>query len=187
MIAEKAVEPVPTKSEAPIVFTNMNDGSTRFYADNPELNAVSISDPYPFPRMDEHHDDLVEVTVFATLDAKLAYWQIEIDWCDLDEAAFTSHYGLYRLTRTLFRLKNTPGLFRRAVDVVLVSLHWPFVVTYLEDIVVLSRSPLDHIEHIRRVLRLLYKASASPNLKKCKLFAETVGHLGHVARHGPWN
>lgn len=66
------------------------------------------------------------------------------------------------------------------MDVILASVRWQFALGYLEDIAVFSKSPQDHIEQMRSVLKLLYKAGGTLSLKKCRLFAENINYLRHV-------
>lgn len=112
----------------------------------------------PISRTHECIDGLGEATVFYTLNASSGYRQIEIDERDRDKAAFLSHYGLYRLTRMLFGLKNALRTFQRAADIIFASVQWQFAIVYLDDIVVVCKSTADHIEKVLRVLRLLFEA-----------------------------
>lgn len=81
-------------------------------------------------------------------------------------------------------LKNARKTFQRATDVIHVSACWQLALVYPDDIVVFSKSRQDHIEQIRRVLKVPEKAGAAFTLKNCKLFSETVDHLDHVIQTG---
>lgn len=73
-----------------------------------------------------------------------------------------------------FGLKNASGAFQRAMDAILVSVLWHFVVIYLDSIVVFLKWLEDDTEHVRRILQLLYEAEVSLELKKCKFVTETI-------------
>lgn len=77
-------------------------------------------------------------------------------------------------------LENAPSSFQRRLDVVLSAVNWQFALSYLEDIVVLSKSLDEHIEHVHSVLTLLSDADVNLKHKECCCFAETIDHLGHV-------
>lgn len=70
------------------------------------------------------------------------------------------------------------------MDGIFASVPWQFAVVYMDDIVVFSKLPKNHIEQGRCVLRKLYKAGVTLKLKKGKFFTETIDYLGHVIRPG---
>lgn len=83
-----------------------------------------------------------------------------------------------------FGLKTAPVIFQRATDAILASVHCWLALVYLDHIVVFTKSPHDHTEQVRRVLRIPYTAGVTPKLKKCKLFTETIDYFRHVIRPG---
>lgn len=133
--------------------------------------------------MDECIDSLVEPTIFWTLDANSRYWKVEIAAQDCDKMAFTSHHGSFRFTRVPFRLKNAPETFKRAMDGrpaekgKMAACH-----SFLDDIGILSQTPDQHINHVRKVLTLLNEASVTLHLKKCEFFTNRIDCLGNVIR-----
>lgn len=122
--------------------------------------------------------------MFSTLRASSGYWKTEIDERDRDKTAFTSNHGLYRFTRIPFGLKNPLETFQRAIVVIISSVCSQFGPVHFDEIVVLSKSPADHIEKVWCVLGLLYEASVTLKLKKYKFFAERIDYLGFVIRPG---
>ena len=158
MLAKGVIEPATTDWASPIVFVPKPDGSLRFCVDYRRLNALTIRDSYPIPRMDECIDSLGEAVIFSTLDCNSGYWQIPVAQEDKDKTAFISHYGLYRWLRMPFGLKNAPGTFQRAADIILASVKWQFALVYLDDIIVYSKSIEEHLDHLASVLKLLQRA-----------------------------
>lgn len=71
---------------------------------------------------------------------------------------------------------------RLALSSVRWTLRWQYALSYLDDIVIFSRTPQEHIGHVRKVLTLLHDAGVTLQLKKCKFFTETINYLGHVIR-----
>jgi hypothetical protein len=95
------------------------DGSLRFCVYYRRLNAITVPDTYKLPRMDECIDSLGEAVVFTTLDCNSGYWQIPVEPADREKTAFTSHLGIYQFRRLPFGLRNAPGTFQRAIDIIL--------------------------------------------------------------------
>jgi hypothetical protein len=79
MLAKDVIEPATCEWASPIVLVPKPDGSLRFCVDNGPLNAITVPDTYPLPRMDECIDSLGEAVVFTTLDYNSGYWQIPVD------------------------------------------------------------------------------------------------------------
>ena len=83
-----------------------------------------------------------------------------------------------------FGLRNAPGTFQRAIDVILAQVRWQYSLVYLDDIVVFSKTGEEHIDHVRSVLSLLADAGVTLKLKKCFFFTDKIDYLGHVIRPG---
>ena len=124
MLAQGVIEPATCEWASPIVMVPKPDGSLRFCVDYRKLNSITVPDTYPLPRMDECIDSLEEAAIFTTLDCNSGYWQIPVDPADRDKTTFTSHYGIYRFIRLPFGLRNAPGAFQRAVDIILSEVKW---------------------------------------------------------------
>ena len=184
MLKEGIAEPATTEWASPIVFAPKKDGTLRFCVDYRRLNAMTIRDSYPIPRMDECIDSLGNAQVFSTLDANAGYWQVELDERDKDKTAFVTHHGLYRYTRMPFGLKNAPATFQRAMDVILASVKWQTAIVYLDDVIVFSTDIGQHVHQVDRVLRLMSEAGMTLKLKKCFFFCDKIDYLGHVISPG---
>jgi hypothetical protein len=119
MLAEQVIEPATCEWASPIVLVPKPDGSLRFFVDYRRLNAITVPDTYPLPRMDECIDSLGDAVVFNTLDCNSGYWQIPVHPEDRDKTTFTCHYGIYHFLRLPFVLRNAPATFQRAIDIIL--------------------------------------------------------------------
>jgi RNase H-like domain found in reverse transcriptase/Reverse transcriptase (RNA-dependent DNA polymerase) len=184
MLKAEVIEPSTSEWAIPIVLVTKPDGSTRFCVDYRRLNAVTVRDLYPLPCMDECIDSLGEAKIFTTLDCNSGYWQIPARPEDREKTTFTSHEGLCWFLHMPLGLRNAPATFKRFVDITLSGLTWKICLVYLDDIIVFSKTPTEHMALLDAVLHRLYRAGLTLNLKKCHFFKETVDYLGHVIRPG---
>lgn len=184
MLEQQVIEPATGEWASPIVLVPKPDGSLRFCVDYRRLNAMTVPDTYPLPRMDECIDSLGDAVIFTTLDCNSGYWQIPVQPEDQDKTTFTSHYGTYRFLRLPFGLRNAPATFQRAIDIILSGVRWKTCLVYLDDVIVFSSCRKAHLAHVAEVLTVLGNAGLSLKLQKCRFFAETVNYLGHVIRPG---
>jgi hypothetical protein len=166
----------------PVLESGFPSGISLCY--NRKLNAITVRDSYPLPRMDECIDSLGDAKMFTTLDCNSGYWQITVRPEDREKTTFTFHEGLYRFLIMPFGLRNAPATFQRFADITLSGLTWKSCLVYLDDIVVFSKPPTEHMAHLDAVIHRLYRAVLTLNLKKCHFLKDTVDYLGHVIRPG---
>lgn len=178
------IEPSSSPWASPVVLAPKADGSYRFCVDYRRLNAVTIRDTYPLPRMDDCIDSLGEAKIFSTLDANWGYWQIPIAEEDRDKTTFTSHVGTYRWKRMPFGLMNAPSTFQRALDMILSAYNWQTCLVYLDDIIIFSKDYESHLEAVDKILETLKQAGISLKLKKCTWCTDSVKYLGHIIKPG---
>ena len=124
------------------------DGSLRLCIDYRDLNAVTVKDAYPMPRMDDVLDSLSGSKIFSKLDALSGYHQVGVAEADIPKTAFACRIGAFEFVRMPFGLVNAPATFQRIMDDVLREFNWKFVAVYLDDIIVHSRSLEEHRMHL---------------------------------------
>ena len=178
------IEPASSEWASPVLLAPKKDGTNRFCIDFRRLNAMTIPDTYPLPRMDDCIDSLSNARVFSLLDALWGYWQILLAEADRDKTTFTSHMGTHRYLRMPFGLRNAPATFQRILDITLSGARWRFCLVYLDDVIVFSKDYEEHLDHLDHVLGLLKEAGIKLKLKKCFFFKEEVEYLGHRIRPG---
>jgi hypothetical protein len=184
MLKTGVIEPANSEWASPVVLITKKDGSVRFCVDYRKLNALTIRDTYPLPRMDDYLDSLGEARWFTTLDCNSGYWQIPVAEEDKDKTAFVTHCGIHRFNRMPFGLVNAPATFQRALDMIVAGVKWMYALVYLDDVIIYSRTFEDHLKHVSHVLALLKGAGVSLKLKKCYFFKSEVEYLGHIVTPG---
>ncbi|MGL5690696.1 MAG: reverse transcriptase domain-containing protein, partial [Bacteroidales bacterium] len=163
-----------------IVPIKKEDGSLRLCIDFRRLNLITIKDSYPLPRIDEIIDKLVGSTYFTVLDATSGYNQIAIREEDIQKTAFAFNNGFYEYTRMPFGLCNAPATFQRVMDKILCKRTRCFVLPYLDDVIVFSKTLAEHNQHVRIVLEKIKGANITLNKKKCKFFQTEIKILGTI-------
>ena len=119
------------------------------------LNAVTIKNKYPLPRIDILFDQLSKAKVFSKIDLRSGYHQIKIRPQDTPKTAFSTRYGLYEYLVMSFGLTNAHAYFMYLMNSVFMPELDKFVVVFIDDILVYSENEQDHAEHLRIVLTRL--------------------------------
>ena len=184
MLEAGVIEPATSEWASPVVLVPKKDGSLRFCIDYRRLNAKTVADAYPLPRMDDCLDSLGDAGIFSTFDCNSGYWQIPVAPEDRDKTTFITHMGTFRHVRMPFGLRNAPATFQRALDIILSGVRWQTCLIYLDDVIVFSKNEEEHVAHVDEVLTLLRSAGVSLKLKKCEFFKPKVDYLGHVITPG---
>jgi hypothetical protein len=152
----------------------------RFCIDYRRLNAVTIKDAYPMPRIDDIFDALRGASIFSTFDLAAGYWQIPVGDEHIHKTAFRTTDGLFEMTRMPFGLTNAPATFQRMMDRVLKGMKWHKCMVYLDDIVLFSTDMATHLRDMEELFARLAEAGLKLKLSKCHLIQERIPFLGHV-------
>ena len=148
------------------------------------LNAVTIKNKYPLPRIDILFDQLSKAKVFSKIDLRSGYHQIKIRPEDVPKTAFSTRYGLYEYLVMSFGLTNAPAHFMYLMNSVFMPELDKFVVVFIDDILVYSENEEDHVEHLRVVLTRLREHQLYAKFSKCEFWLREVPFLGHVLSDG---
>ena len=140
---------------APVLFVKKKDGSMRLCIDYRELNKVTVKNRYPLPRIDDLFDQLQGATVFSKIDLRSGYHQLRIRDRDIPKTAFRSRYGHYEFIVMSFGLTNAPAVFMDLMNRVFKNFLYTFVIVFIDDILVYSKTEAEHDEHLHKVLETL--------------------------------
>ena len=166
---------------SPMVLVRKKDGSLRFCIDLQKLNSRTIKDAYSLPRIEESLDCLNGAVIFTSLDLKTGYWQVEMDKESIPYTAFTvGPLGFYKCVRMPFGLTNTPATFQHLMESCLGDYHLKYCIIYLDNIIIFSRTPAEHINRLRKVFEKLDEAGLRLKPSKCEFFKDRLEYLGHI-------
>ncbi|KAL4018033.1 hypothetical protein IC575_021620 [Cucumis melo] len=165
---------------APVLFVKKNDGSMCLCIDYRELNKVTVKNRYPLPRIDDLFDQLQGATVFSKIDLRSGYHQLRIKDGDVPKTAFRSRYGHYEFILMSFGLTNAPAVFMDLMNRVFREFLDTFVIVFIDDILIYSKTEAEHEEHLRIVLQTLRDNKLYAKFSKCEFWLKQVSFLGHV-------
>ncbi|KAL4032933.1 hypothetical protein IC575_006016 [Cucumis melo] len=127
----------------------------RLCIDYRELNKVTVKNIYPLPRIDDLFDQLQGATVFSKIDLRSGYHQLRIKDEDVPKTTFRSRYGHYEFIVMSFGLTNAPAVFMDLMNRVFREFLDTFVIVFIDDILIYSKTEAEHEEHLRMVLQTL--------------------------------
>jgi hypothetical protein len=162
------------------LFVKKKDESLRLCVDYRPLNAVTVKNKYPLPRIDVLFDQLVGAKVFSKIDLHSGYHQIKIRASDIPKTAFSTRYGLYEYLVMSFGLTNAPAYFMYLMNSVFMLEFDKFVVVFIDDILVYSKSEDEHTKHLHIVLRRLRDHHLYAKFSKCDFWLREIKFLGHT-------
>ena len=130
------------------------------------------------PKVEDIFSQLNGAKYFSTSDLRAGYHHIGLTTDSIPKTAFTSPFGKYEYVKVPFRPAQAPAYFQELMTGVLKDL--PFAMAYLDDIIIYSATPEEHLLHIKTVFKKLRHAKLSMKLSKCHFFAKEIQYLGHI-------
>ncbi|CAA0819578.1 Uncharacterized mitochondrial protein AtMg00860, partial [Striga hermonthica] len=165
---------------APVLFVKKKDGSMRMCIDYRDHNRLTIKNKYLLPRIDDLFDQLRGAYVFSKIDLRSGYHQLKIKESDIAKTAFRTRYGHYEFVVMPFGLSNAPAVFMDLMNRIFHPYLDQFVIAFIDDILIYSKSQKEHEEHLRVVLETLRREKLFAKFSKCEFWLQRVSFLGHV-------
>ena len=181
MLEHDIIEPSDAIWQSPVVLVKKKSGDYRFAVDYRRVNNVTKQISQPLPRLDSMLDTIgdAQPKFFSSLDMSSGFWQILLDPETKDKSTFTCQMGNFSFKRMPFGLVNGPATYTIMMNKVLQGLTWKFLLCYMDDILVYSRTFEEHLYHLDQVFSRLREANLKLKPSKCKFATEKVLYLGH--------
>lgn len=150
LLEKQFVRPSVSPWGAPVLLVKKKDETMRLCVDYRQLNKVTIKNKYPLPGIDDLMDQLVGACVFSKIDLRSGYHQIRVKSEDVPKTAFRTRYGHYEYLVMPFGVTNAPGVFMEHMNRIFHPYLDKFVVVFIDDILVYSKSKEERVEHLRK-------------------------------------
>ena len=178
LLAAKVIHSSHSSWSAPIIVVPKGDGGKHLVIDYRALNKVTRKFTWPMPKVEDIFSKLNRATYFTTLDLCAGYHHIPLDKSSIPKTAFNSPFGKYEYIKLPFGFAQAPAYFQELMTGILKD--FPFTIAYLDDIIIFSKTPQEHLPHICMVFEKLRTANLSMRKSKCNFFLKEIQYLGHI-------
>lgn len=155
----------------------------RLVIDFQKLNAQTITDKYPIPDINMMIQNLGKAKLFSTVDLESGFHQILIKEGDREKTGFSINHAKFQFRRMPFGLKNAPSIFQRCVNDILHEYIGKFAYVYIDDVLIFSDTPEDHLKHVSIIIKALNEANMKVSDEKSHFFKIETEFLGHIIKH----
>ncbi|MBW0505613.1 hypothetical protein O181_045328 [Austropuccinia psidii MF-1] len=174
------IQPSSSSTGAPVLFVKKKNGGLRLCVDYCKLNSVTRKNKYPFPPMNQILTVFDGSSIFSKIYLHGAYNLLRIKEGDEHLTAFRTKYGSYEYLVMPFGLTNDPASFENLVNDIFYYLLDIYVVVYLDDIMIFSKSEEEHVTHVSTVLSRLRANNLFAKASKFLFHVSSVEYLGYV-------
>ena len=178
-VASGVLQPSHSPYGSMLVIVKKKDGTPRVCVDYRALNEITVKNKYPLPLMDELFDRVQGAKYFSSIDLRDGFYQILMREEDRQKTAFRTRFGSYEYTVLPMGLCNAPSTFMQLMNDTFRDLLDKSVLSFLDDILIFSKTREEHLRHIREVLERLRAQKLYAKLSKCEFMRSEVGFLGH--------
>lgn len=181
MLANDVIEPSKSPWNTPAVLVPKEGSDFRPCFDFRKINAATIKDAYPIPRMHDILAKLRSAKYITTLDLKNAYFQVPLTRESREITAFSvPGLGSFQFKRLPYGVCNGTATFQRLMDKIITVDMSPNCFSYLDDVILVTDNFTEHLKWIKRIVTALTAAGLTINPKKCHFCVERVRYLGYL-------
>ncbi|GJT34724.1 putative reverse transcriptase domain-containing protein [Tanacetum coccineum] len=174
------IRPSSSPWGAPVLFVKKKDGSFLMCIDYRKLNKLTVKNRYPLLGIDDLFDQLQGSSVYLKIALRSGYHQLRVHDEDIPKTEFRTRYGHYEFQVMPFGLTNTPTVFMDLMNRVCRPCLDKFVIVFIDDILIYSKTKEEHDAHLRLILELLKKEELYAKFSKYDFWLSKVQFLGHV-------
>ena len=180
MLDAGVIRPINSPWCNAVVLVRKKDGSLCFCIDFRKLTSLTVKDSHPLPCICETLESLAGAAHFSTFDMNSGFWQVPMDEESKQYTAFTlGSMGLYECKSMPFGLCNAPPTFQRLMQNCLGELNLTYCLIYLDDVIVFSNTPDEHLRRMRVVFNCLHEHGLKLKPSKCEVFKLEINYLAH--------
>ncbi len=179
-LAAGRIRPSKSPYSSPVIYVKKKDGTWRRCHDYRALNLLTKRNNYPLPRISELLDQLSGAKWFSKIDLNGAFHQVRMAEDSIEKTAFTTRYGSFEFLVMPFGLTNAPAVFMSLMNTELHDMLDKFVIVYIDDILVYSKTEQEHEQHLRQLFIRLRERKLYAKPSKCELFKQSIPFLGHI-------
>ena len=178
LLAAKVIHTSQSSWSAPIIVVPKGNGGKHLVIDYRALNKVTRKFTWPIPKVEDIFSKLYGATCFITLDLREGYHHIPLDKPSIPKTAFNLPFGKSEYVKVPLGLAQAPAYFQELMTGILKDFN--FTIAYLDNIIIFSKTPQEHLLHIRMVFKKLKSANLSMKKSKCSFFSKEIQYLGHI-------
>ena len=175
LLATKAICTSCSSWSAPIIVVPKGNGGKHLVIDYRAFNKVTRKFTWPMPKVEDIFSKLNGATYFTTLDLRAGYHHILLDKPSIPKTVFNSPFRKFEYVKVQFGLAQAPAYFQELMTGILNT-----AIAYLDNIIIFSKTPQEHLSHICMVFEKLKSANLSMKKSKCSFFSKEIQYLGHI-------
>ncbi|GKC71072.1 putative reverse transcriptase domain-containing protein [Tanacetum coccineum] len=172
------IRPSSSPWGALVLFFEKKDGSFRMFITHWELNKLTVKNRYLLPRIDDLFKQLQGSSVYSKIDLRSSYHQLRVREENIPKTAFKTRYGHYEFQVMPFGLTNAPDEFMDLMNRVYKPYLDKFMIVFIDDILIYSKTKQEHEDHLNLILELLKKVELYVKFSMCEFWIPKVQFLG---------